>query len=87
MWLICIDAHSKYPFVVMRNIGQNTSKNTIDSLQQIFWLKRLPDTIVTDNGSQSVSNEFNAFCDEINIKHLTTPTYHPASNGEAERFV
>ena len=47
----------------------------------------MPDTIVTDIGGQFVSDECNAFCDELNIKHLTTPTYHPASNGEAGRFV
>ena len=89
MWLICIDAHFKYPFVVMRNIGQTTPKkeNAIDSLQQIFSLEGLPDTLLTDNGSQFVSDKFNAFCIELNIKHLTTLTYHNASNGKAERFV
>ena len=83
MWLICFDAHCKYPFMVMRNIGQTTYKNTIDTLQQIFSSEGLPDTIVTDNDSQFVSDGFNAFCDELYVKHLTTPTYHPASNGKA----
>ena len=87
MLLICIDAHSKYSFVVIRSICQNTSKNAIDSPQQIFLLERLPGKIVTDNGSQFVSEEYNAFCDELIIKHLTTSTYHPASYDEAERFV
>ena len=87
MWLICVDAFSKYPYVTMLNIGQTTSKHTIDALQQIFSFEGLPDTIVSDNGVQFVSREFENFCVKLNIKHLTSPIFHPASNGEAERFV
>ena len=87
MWLICIDAFSKFPYVTMLNVGQTTSKHTIESLQQIFSIEGLPDTIVTDNGTQFVSSEFENFCVGLNIKHLTSPVFHPASNGEAERFV
>ena len=47
----------------------------------------LPDTIVSDNDVQFVSREFENFCVKLNIKHLTSPIFHPASNGEAERFV
>ena len=45
------------------------------------------DTIVTDNGTQFTSQEFQRFCIQHQIKHLTSPVFHPASNGEAERFV
>ena len=30
---------------------------------------------------------FEEFCDNLNFKHLISPIFHPASNGEAERFV
>ncbi|XP_067943236.1 uncharacterized protein [Watersipora subatra] len=43
--------------------------------------------MVTDNGPQFVSNEFDQFCTMHVIKHITSPAFHPASNGEAERFV
>ena len=33
------------------------------------------------------SYEMNKFYDKYAIKHITTPPYHPASNGLAERFV
>ena len=87
MWLIVVDAFSKYPYVVMLNVGQTTADHTIDALQQIFAMEGLPDTIVTDNGTQFVSSVFENFCIKFNIKHLTSPAFHPASNGEAERFV
>ena len=87
MRLICVDAFFKYPYVTMLNIGQTTSKHTIDALQQIFSFQGLPDTIVSDNGVQFVSREFENFCVKLNIKHLTSSIFHPKSNGEAERFV
>ena len=71
----------------MLNVRQTTSKHTIDVLQQIFAKEGLSDAIVTENGSQFVLSEFDDFCMLLNIKHLTMLVFHPASNGEVERFV
>ena len=87
MWLICVDAFAKYPYVTMLNVGQTTYTHTVDVLKQIFAIEGLPDTNVTDNGPQFVSNEFDDFCVHFNFKHLTSPVFYPASNGEGERFV
>ncbi|XP_036322190.1 uncharacterized protein K02A2.6-like [Rhagoletis pomonella] len=84
-WLICIDAFSKYPFVT--KMASITAKATIDALKVIFSVEGLPDTIVTDNGRQFSAAEFQVFCNSNGITHLTTAPFHPASNGEAERFV
>ncbi|CAF4303877.1 unnamed protein product [Rotaria magnacalcarata] len=43
--------------------------------------------ILTDNGPPFNSYEMNKFYDKYAIKHITTPPYHPASNGLAERFI
>ena len=87
MWLICVDAHSKSPYVAMQNVGQTISKRTIDVLEQIFAIEGLSDTIVTDNGTQFVSYEFEQFSAKFNIRHITSAVFHSASNGEADRFV
>ena len=42
---------------------------------------------MSDNGLQLVCNEFETFLCKNGIKHLTSPPYHPASNGAAERLV
>ena len=87
MWLLCIDAHSKYPYVAMLEVGSTTSTHTIEVLRHIFVTEGLPEVIVSDNGRQFVSQEFESFCCAHGIKHLSSPPFHPASNGEAERFV
>ena len=68
------------------SVKQPPKKRLVRS-QQIFAIERLPDTIVTDNGTQFTSQEFQRFCIQHQIEHLTSPIFYPASNGEAERFV
>ncbi|BES96441.1 Hypothetical Protein NTJ_09253 [Nesidiocoris tenuis] len=43
--------------------------------------------VVSDNGPQFVSNEFELFLRENGIKHIKCTPYHPRSNGLAERAV
>ena len=71
----------------MQNVGQVTAKEMISALQEIFAIEGLPDTIVTDNGTQFTFQVFQRSCIQHQIKHLTSPVFYPASNGEAERFV
>ncbi|XP_055905818.1 uncharacterized protein K02A2.6-like [Eupeodes corollae] len=85
MWLICVDALSKFPFAI--SIKNTTSTNTIKALSRIFALEGLPEVIVSDNGTQFSSKEFDYFCNSNGIQHLRTAPFHPSSNGEAERFV
>lgn len=86
MWLIMVDAHSKWPEVV--KLGNNsTSSNVIVKIREMFSRFGIPETIVSDNGPQFVSEEFERFCKKNGIRHTTSSAYHPRSNGEAERFI
>ncbi|XP_046405335.1 uncharacterized protein K02A2.6-like [Ischnura elegans] len=85
MYLIVIDAHSKWPEVFkMKNIRTDS---TIDVLHTLIAKWGIPKTIVTDNGPQLTSSEFKKFCHENGIRHLFTAPYNPSSNGLAERGV
>ena len=64
-----------------------TSSKTIQVLRQLFAAYGLPQQLVTDNGPQFTSDEFSTFLKRNGIKHSRCTPYHPASNGEAERFV
>ena len=44
----------------------------------------IPDTIVTDNGPQLVSDEFGRFSQKWGFEHLPSSPYHSRSNGKAE---
>ncbi|CAG2187289.1 unnamed protein product [Mytilus edulis] len=85
MFLIMVDAHSKWPEVIkMKNI---TSESTINVLRTIFSRNGIPSRIVSDNGPQFTSQEFENFMQLNGIKHIRSAPYHPSTNGLAERFV
>jgi transposase InsO family protein len=84
-FLIIVDAFSKWIEVV--TMHNPSTKATIDALSSLFARYGLCEIIVSDNGSQFTSTEFNEFCARNGIKHITTSPGHPQSNGQAERYV
>lgn len=84
-WLILVDVSTKYPFV--ERMSTITSAATINQLEKIFGYFSCPGTLVSDNGPQLVSAEFETYLDARGITHVLAPPYHPPSNGLAERFV
>ncbi|KAL5509164.1 hypothetical protein EMCRGX_G004476 [Ephydatia muelleri] len=85
MFLVVIDAHSKWPEVKM--MQSTTSQRTIEVLRELFSSYGLPEQVVSDNGPQFVSAEFETFMRNNGIKHIRCAPYHPSSNGLAERFI
>ena len=59
----------------------------IEELRTLFAQFRIPETVVTDNGSCFVSAEIEAFFENNGIKHITSASYHPASNRLVQRAV
>ena len=84
-WLVMIDAYSKYPCI--HPTSSISSKTTMVLLEQDFSHFGYPHTIVTDNATCFLSEEFQAWCRERGIVHLTGAPYHPATNGAAERLI
>ena len=85
MFLIMVDSHSKW--IEVFPMTNATSYATIRYLRQLFAQFGIPETIVSDNGTQFVSAEFKEFCRLNGIRHVQTAPYHPSSNGLAERAV
>ena len=85
MFLIIMDAHSKWPEVV--STQSTTSAKTIDILRSVFARIGLPEILISDNGPQLASEEFDQFTKTNGIKHVKSALYHPATNGLAEKFV
>ncbi|XP_062518967.1 uncharacterized protein K02A2.6-like [Corticium candelabrum] len=64
-----------------------TTKTTLEKLRKIFSTHGIPDKLLSGNGSVFTSQEFTDFVKSNGINHIKTATYHPSSNGLAERAV
>ena len=82
MLLVLTDVHPKWP-EVFRMMTTALSK-TIALLRETFARFGLPEQIVSDNGPQFVSEEFELFLQHNGIKHIRSAPNHPATNGAAE---
>ena len=85
MWLLIVDAHSKWPEVV--KMSQTTSTRVLAVLLDQFARFGLPVEVVSDNGPQFKSEEFESFLTSLGVQHRTSAPYHPSTNGQVERFV
>lgn len=83
--LIIVDAYSKWVDAV--RVNRATASATIAVMRRLFANHGLPETIVSDNGAQFISEEFEKFLSNNNIEHVQTAPKHPSSNGLAERAV
>ena len=84
-WLVLVDAYSKYPCI--HPTTSTSSNNTTAILEQEFAHFGYPHTLVTDNATTFMSQEFQAWCKQRGIVHLTGAPYHLATNGAAERLI
>ena len=62
------------------------AKQIIDCLNKFFLTVSYPRVIQSDNGSNFVSKEFQAYVQRHNIKHVCSSPYHPESQGALERY-
>jgi hypothetical protein len=85
MFLLAIDAHSKWLEIHATNTSTSTA--TIELLRKTFASLGLPEVIVSDNATTFTSEEFTEFLKQNGIRHVRSAPYHPASNGLVERAV
>ena len=64
-WLVLINAYSKYPCI--HPVSSTSTKATTELLEQDFAHFGYPHTVVTDNATSFVSEEFQAWCKERGI--------------------
>ncbi|GBP89664.1 Uncharacterized protein K02A2.6 [Eumeta japonica] len=81
--LVVVDAHSKWVEWAPLADGAGTEP-VLRRLSEMLGRFGLPRTIVTDNATPFTSARFRRYCEVNDIKHVTIPPYHPASNGQAE---
>ena len=62
-----------------------TAQSAVKFFRSIVCRFRIPNRIITDNGSQFTSNLFKTYCANLGAKVCFASIAHPRSNGQAER--
>ena len=64
-----------------------TSYSIINAMKAVFARFGIPELLVSDNGPQYTSQEFNHFAKQYGFTQVTSSPYYPQGNGQAERTV
>ena len=84
-YLITVDYYSSFWEI---DVLENTRSSTvIRKLKSQFAGHGIPETCMSDNGSQFSSDEFRGFSRQWNFKHNTSSPKYPQSNGKVEAAV
>ncbi len=82
--LTVIDEYSRFPFAFATK--DRSSTTVIDSLNVLFCLFGPPVSVHSDHGVEFFSANVMTFLSEWGVHHSRTTSYHPAGNGQVERF-
>ena len=75
---------TRYPYCVP--LKSLDAISVADELVEILSHTDIPEELLTDQGAVFVGKVCSELCRLLNIKHITTTTYHPQSNGALERW-
>ena len=84
-YLLSVCYRSK--FLEVAKLESLRSGAVIEELKRQFGVHGIPAEVVSDNGSQFSSMEFQDFAKDYGFKHTTTSPHYPQANGEVERAV
>jgi transposase InsO family protein len=83
--LVLQDGNSKWP--EFKILTRTNVSSLIETLRTLFAAYGLPEEVVSDNGPPFTSETLANYFKRSAVVHTFTPTYHPQSNGSAERTI
>ena len=84
-YLCIVDYHSKFP-VIIRLEGLST-ENLIATAKIIFAEYGIPCKLMSDAGTNFISDRFSKFCSSLNIKQAVSSAYHHQSNEQVKACI
>ncbi|UYV65139.1 K02A2.6-like [Cordylochernes scorpioides] len=85
-YLVVIDYYSRFPEMI--RLDRLTANVVVRSCKSIFARHGIPETVVSDNGTQfETAREFSNFARQYGFTHVTSSPRFPQSNGMAEAGV
>ncbi len=85
-YLITTDYYSNFQ-EVDRLYDRKTAKEVIVKLKGQMARHGIPERLISDNGPQFASREFEEFAKKYQFEHITSSPRYPQSNGKAENAV
>ena len=84
-YIVIVDYYSG--FFEISTLSDQTSETTIKHMKSQFARHGIPEIVVSDNGPQYTSHDFEKFKLTYGFSHITSSPKHPKSNGMAENSV
>ena len=81
--LVAVDKFTKWIEAVP--VTSADAASVVSFIKGIVFRFGVPNSIVTDNGSNFTSKEFKAYCAEVGIKLHFASVAHPQTNGQVEK--
>ena len=83
--LCIVDYHSKFP-VIKRMEGLST-ESLIATIKVIFAEYRISHKLMSDAGTNFISDKLRKFCSRLNMEQAVSSAYHHQSNGQVEACI
>ena len=84
-YLCIVDYHSKFPLI--KRLEGLSTENLIATAKVIFAEYGIPCKLMSDTGTNFISDRFRKFCSSLNIEQAVLSAYHHQSNGQVEACI
>ena len=84
-YLCVIDYNSKFP--IIKRLEGLSAENLINTIKIIFAKYGIHQKIMSDAGTNFVSDRFGQFCKTINVEQAVSLVYHHQSNGQVKACI
>ena len=82
--LVLMNYCTKWPEAfALRNV---TTETVVNCLVEVTAQIGVPEDLLSDNGSNFISNVMQQYCKVMGLKQIRTSPYHPQTDGKVEKF-
>ena len=84
-YLCIVDYHSKFP--IIKRLEGLSAENLTNTVKMIFAEHCIPHKLMSDAGTNFISDRFQKFCRAINVELATLSAHHHQSNGQVKACI